>query len=114
MIRLLRILFLIVIAVFLVTVALANRELVVVKILPTEISSVLSLSTSAQVPLFLVIFTSILVGLLIGFVWEYLREFKIRREATRKDKQVVKLEKEVEVLRKKAGQGQDDVLALID
>lgn len=114
MIRFLRILFLVGVAIALIVVALANRSFVEVKMVPDAIAGLLPMSTAVEVPLFFIIFASILMGLLIGFVWEYLREYKIRRDAAQKERQVVKLEKEVEVLRKKSGQGHDDVLALIE
>jgi lipopolysaccharide assembly protein A len=62
-----------------------------------------------------VIFGGILVGLLIGFIWEWLREHRIRAEAARTRRELTESRREVEKLRearpKEAG---DDVLALLD
>jgi len=52
--------------------------------------------------------------LLIGFVWEYLREFKVRSNLSKTNKQVKNLKREVNSLREKTGEGQDEILALLD
>ena len=57
-------------AIALIAVALANRSMVSLKLLPTEVSGWFALNPEIQVPLFLVILGSIIAGLLVGFVWE--------------------------------------------
>jgi len=112
--RYIRYLFLFVVGVTLVTVALANRGVVTLHLLPAELADIFQVSGSIQLPLFLVIFLGVLVGLLVGFVWEYLREFKIRSDLGRKDREVHRLERQLKVLKDKTGEGKDDVLALIE
>lgn len=111
--RYVRYLFLFVVGVALVTVALANREFVTLRLLPEELAGVFQVST-IELPLFLVIFLGVLLGLLIGFVWEYLREYKIRSDLGKKDREVHRLERQLKVLKEKTGEGKDDVLALIE
>jgi len=53
-------------------------------------------------------------GLLIGFVWEWLREWKHRSAVRKEHKQVVRLEREVTRLKAEKNEGKDDVLALLD
>ena len=65
-------------AVALVSVALANRNIVTLQVLPTEISGWFAVNPSVQLPLFIVILGGIIVGLLVGFVWEWIREHKHR------------------------------------
>lgn len=112
--RYLRYLFLTVVGVVLVTVALANRQPVTIRLAPDEFSGFLPFTDEITVPLFLIILGGIIVGLLIGFVWEYFREYKLRSEANKRKRQMNRLEREVQGLREKTGEGKDDVLALLE
>ncbi len=113
MIRALRYILLGAIALFLIVVAMANRESVGLQALPPDLAAFTGLTWGVQVPLFLVIFGSIIVGLLIGFVWEWMREHKYRSHATNKAREAARLERELATLRDAKGQPQDDVLALL-
>ncbi len=112
--RFIKYLFLGVVALVLIVVAVANRQPVELQLLPNDLSAFVPFVGQVTVPLFLVIFGGILAGLLIGFVWEYLREFKIRSNLSRSNKQVRHLEREVGKLREKTGEGKDEILALLD
>lgn len=112
--RYIRYLFLAVVGICLITVALANRSIVTIKILPDPLAKFLPLGNEYRMPLFLVILGGILAGLLIGFIWEYFREYRQRADATRHKRKVDRLEREVEGLRVKSGDGKDDVLALLE
>ena len=70
MLRFLRLLFLAVLAIVLVAVASANRQIVNLRLLPEEMDSFMGFGWSVDVPLFLAIFAGIIAGLAIGFVWE--------------------------------------------
>jgi uncharacterized integral membrane protein len=113
MIRWLKYVFVVTLAVVLVTVALANRDGVVLRALPADIATVAGVNWAVEVPLFLVIFGGIGAGLLIGFLWEWLREMKHRSTASTKIREVSRLERELAALRDAKGQPQDDVLALL-
>ena len=113
MIKYLRWLVLGVIGVFLITVALANREPVTLNALPADIGQVALFNFSVEVPLFFVAFGGILIGLLIGFVWEWLRGHRHRAEAAARAREVSRLEKVVAVNAPQAAQS-DEVLALLD
>ena len=105
------------IAVSLIVVALANRAAVTLYLLPGELAELLQLPEvyrQIELPLFVVIFLSIAVGVLLGFVWEWLREHKHRAEASRKTREVSKLEREVKKLKGEKHEGKDDVLALLE
>jgi len=114
MIRILRYVFLAAIGIVLVTVALANRAPVVLQALPDNMAAFSGFGWRIEVPLFLVIFASIVVGLLIGFVWEWFREHKHRAVASTSSRQVERLEQELAVMRDTKTVPQDDVLALLD
>lgn len=113
--RYIRYAFLAILGVALITVALANRGTVTLNLLPQELSGFLGWSWSLTLPLFVVIFAGLLAGILIGFIWEWLREHKIRAEGARNRKERDQLAREVKTLRggPKSRTG-DDVLALID
>ncbi|SDE39128.1 lipopolysaccharide assembly protein LapA domain-containing protein [Ruegeria marina] len=98
----------------LVSVSLANRQLVTLKMLPDDLAHLLGFNFSLTMPLFLVVLGGIAAGVVIGFVWEWLREHKHRRTADVKRREVRKLEREVKSLKQKQNDGKDDVLALLD
>lgn len=100
--------------VILIAVALANRQIVTLKLLPPDLAGLLGLDQTINLPLFLVIFGGIAAGLLIGFFWEYLREMRHRATATQKTREVARLEREVKRLKGQRDEGKDEVLALLD
>lgn len=112
--RYIRYAFLAALAIVLVSVALANRGMVMLQLLPSGLSEMAGMNRSIELPMFIVIFGSIIAGLLIGFVWEWLREHKHRVEVDRKAREVGKLEREVKKLKGEKNRGKDDVLALLD
>ena len=103
-----------VIAIALIVVALANRQSVTLTMLPDDLAGLLGLNFSLQLPLFMVIFAGIAVGVFLGFVWEWLREHKHRSAASKSGKQVARLEREVTRLRGEKNEGKDEVLALLE
>ena len=102
------------VAIVLIVVGLANLEAVTLRLMPVELGQIVGLDRAIELPLFVVIFGSVVAGLLIGFVWEWLREHKHRAEASRKSREVHKLEREVEKLKGEKHEGKDEVLALLD
>lgn len=114
--RFIRYLLLAVLAVCLVTLALANAKLVTLNLLPEVLAQATGLSLAIELPLFAVIFIGILAGLLMGFVWEWLREHKHRAEASRRRAEVKKLESELKRVKgvSEAADKGDEVLALLE
>ena len=101
-------------ALALISVALANREMVTLEVLPPEIAGWFALTPSVQLPLFLVILGAILAGLLVGFIWEWIREHGERAEKARLARETRRLEREVARLKGEKHEGKDEVLALLD
>ncbi|WP_147111459.1 LapA family protein [Tateyamaria sp. syn59] len=101
-------------AVALIAVALANRGMVTLKLLPDEIAGLFAVAPTIELPLFVVIFGGIIVGLLVGFVWEWMREHAIRAENARNARDKRRLEREVKRLKSEKHEGKDEVLALLD
>ncbi|SLN52365.1 hypothetical protein ROJ8625_02638 [Roseivivax jejudonensis] len=112
--RYIRYVFLAVLAAILVCVALANRAIVSLQLLPPDVAELLGVQYGIELPLFLVVFIGIVAGLLIGFVWEWLREYKHRAQAARKDAEARRLERELKRTRAERDKGKDEVLALLD
>ena len=102
------------IAVGLVIVALANRGNVILNLIPEVLGDLIGFNVQVRVPLFIVIFLGVGAGLLIGFVWEWLREMKHRNAAKSEHRQVVRLEREVTKLKTETVKEQDDILAILD
>lgn len=100
----------------LILIGLSNRTMVTVRAMPEALGDLLGLAPDVQLPLFVVIFLGVGAGLMIGFLWEWVREHRIRAEARGKAREVESLRREVAQLRGAAtGSAEaDDVLALLD
>lgn len=112
MMKYLRYLVLLLIAIGLVAVALANREVVTLHMLPPDLAQLVGIDWTIRLPIFLVGFGGVVVGVLIGFVWEWLREHKHRAAAAAKAREVQQLKREV--AQAAPPPPKDDVLALLD
>ena len=108
----LRLLFLGLLGLCLLILALANRGFVSLRLLPEDLGATFGIDPSVSLPLFVIVLLSISVGLLIGFVWEWLREHKHRAEARSERAQKERLEREF--ARSRPRDDGDDVLALLE
>lgn len=100
-------------AICLITVAMANRSTVTLHLLPGTIAEFISLPNALELPLFVVVFGGIIAGLLIGFIWEWVREYKIRAKATKSERKVKKLEREVGELKGDKRDETDEIIAMM-
>ncbi|WP_318527927.1 LapA family protein [Defluviimonas sp. WL0075] len=114
MLRVLKWLFLALLGLVLLAVASANREPVLLKLVPDEVDSFFGFGLSLRMPLFLVVFAGIVAGLAIGFVWEWLREAKHRSAASQHRREAGRLAREVDRLKADKAEPEDDVLALVE
>ncbi|MBA4491844.1 lipopolysaccharide assembly LapA domain-containing protein [Paracoccus sp. S1E-3] len=112
--RFIRLLFVLTLAVILLAIALANRGAVTLKAFPASLDQYFGGSWQITLPLFLVIFVAIVFGIIVGFIWEWLREAHIRSEAARRTAEVARLEREVGALRDQHKAPRDEVLAILD
>lgn len=112
--RFIRLFFVAILAILLITIAMANREMVTLSAFPANFDQYLGGQWSISMPLFLIIFLAIAAGVLIGLIWEYLREAHLRRESKRRATHVAQLEREVGQLRDNHAAPRDDVLAIVD
>ena len=112
--RYLKYAFLAALALVLLTLALANRSMVTLRLLPEEMGAFAGIDWAIQMPLFLVVMIGVVLGLLIGFVWEWLREHKHRAAAAEARRQAARFEREVSRLKSARPEAEDEVLALLD
>lgn len=98
----------------LILVGLANREFVTVRAMPEALGDLLGISPDISLPMFIVIFAGVAAGLLIGFLWEWVREHRIRSEARSKSREVDALRREVADLRGANADKGEDIMALLD
>lgn len=112
--RLLRLIFIAVLAILLIAVALANREIITLSAFPANFGQYLGGRWSVDLPLFLVIFLAFAVGMLAGLVWEWLRESPIRRDLRAHADRAARLENEVGHLRVRHAAPKDEVLAILE
>ncbi|MEO0486946.1 MAG: LapA family protein [Pseudomonadota bacterium] len=117
MIKYIRYLFWGAIALVLIVVSLANRGSVTLNTLPSGLGGMPGgdmVAFSVDVPLFIVILVSIGVGVAIGYIWEWIREWKLRSAASRGQREARELKREVKRLKGEKHEGKDEVLALLD
>lgn len=112
--RYIRYAFLGVLAVVLVAIAMANRSMVDLQLLPDQLAALLSFQAGISVPVFLVFFAGIVAGLLIGFFWEWLREHKHRAAAAERKAELRRLERELKRTQAERDKHKDEVLAILD
>jgi uncharacterized integral membrane protein len=110
--RFIKTLLLAIILLAIVVLAIANRDPVTLKLLPEGLANLLP-GEPLEPPLFVVILGSIVVGLVLGHLFEYLREHKHRRRAEQKAREARQLNRDMERLRKETNRPKDDVLALL-
>ena len=111
--RLIRTLFLFCLATLLILLSFANSEKVTFYFLPENLATLFGIKIAANVPLFIVFFSGIFIGLVIGFVWEWLREYKFRVTANNYQKRLLRAETELSELHAKENK-KDDVLTLLE
>jgi uncharacterized integral membrane protein len=103
-----------VVTLVLVVVGLANRTPTRVNAMPDELAEFLGLAPTIELPLFVVLFFGVALGLVIGFLWEWLREHRLRSDARSKSRELERLRREVDRLKEEKHEGQDEILAVLD
>ena len=111
--RLIKYIILAIIAIGLVTIALANRGTMTLKLLPDGIADLVGVNYDLTFPVFIVMLVTFFAGLFFGFIWEWLREHKHRATAKVEQRERQRLEEEVRKVAPPKDTG-DDVLAILD
>jgi uncharacterized integral membrane protein len=131
--RYLKILFLVLVAIVLVLLLLSNQEPVSVSLLPASLAGTLGWDVTVSevrvlpealantigmdgtltLTVALIVAASLIVGIVVGFIWEWLREHRFRAEAKTQRREAQRLNQEVAQM-KGGSDTQDDVLAILD
>ena len=101
------------IAIFLLVVAMANRDPLTIRLLPDELAAFVQVNWEITLPAFAVLLAAVVLGVALGFVWEWVREHKHRVTAATEGKERRRLEQEVKKVAPSSDKG-DDVLALLE
>ncbi|MEJ6510447.1 MAG: DUF1049 domain-containing protein [Octadecabacter sp.] len=103
-----------IVAIALVIVGMANRGIVTLRAMPEALASPLGISSDIELPLFMAIFIGVAIGLLIGFLWEWVREHRVRADARSMSRERDLLQREVDSLKDQKHEGKDEIVALLD
>ena len=98
----------------LIVLAIANRQVVTLQFMPSDLAASLGILGVKSLPLFLVVLLGVLIGLFLGFVWEYLREHKYRKALATKNKKVKMLEQEIKKLKNDTNNEAEQILGLLE
>ena len=112
--RYIRVIFLTCLSIIILTLAIANREIVDIRILPSELEGFFGGGMIFSIPVFVLFLIGVIFGLFVGFVWEWIREMKHRSAASRKSKELAKVENELSQLKRESGQNEDEIMLLLN
>jgi uncharacterized integral membrane protein len=112
--RTIRIFFVVILAIVLILVAAANRAPVTVGLLPETIAAFTGRAWTLTMPAFVALFLAMVFGVLVGLVWEWLREAHLRAESNTRAHDLARLQREVGDLRRTHAAPKDEVLAILD
>ncbi len=112
--RTIRIFFVVTLAIVLILVAAANRAPVTVGLLPETIAAFTGRAWTLTMPAFVALFLAMVFGVLVGLVWEWLREAHLRAESKTRAHDLARLQREVGDLRRTHAAPKDEVLAILD
>ena len=112
--RTIRIFFVVILAIVLILVSAANRAPVTVGLLPETIAAFTGRAWTLTMPAFVALFLAMVFGVLVGLVWEWLREAHLRAESKTRAHDLARLQREVGDLRRTHAAPKDEVLAILD
>jgi hypothetical protein len=92
--------------------SIANRHLVTVNLGPDLTEYGVAAAPSYAVPLFVVALAFGGVGFILGALREYLREAGVRAAASARRREIGKLQREVDALKSKTRDEDDEIIAL--
>lgn len=113
-VRFFKILFLALVAAALVLLFFANNEPVTLNLLPDAMAAAFGMNNEFTISLFFVVVGALLVGIVVGFFWEWLREHRFRAEAKTQRREATRLRQEVATVKGRSSDSQDEILALLD
>ncbi|WP_172332100.1 LapA family protein [Mangrovicoccus sp. HB161399] len=115
--RYVKIVIAVIIAIPLITIFYANRQIVELVILPETLERFIGLNAimgPIAVPLWAVAIGFLALGLVLGFFWEWFREHKHRHEAAKGRQSKAELQAEVKKMKARQNAGKDPVLVMVE
>ena len=85
-----------------------------IRVLPSELEGFFGGGMIFSIPIFVLFLCGVIFGLFVGFVWEWIREMKHRSAASRKSKELAKVENELSQLKRESGQNEDEIMLLLN
>ncbi|MBD0866114.1 MAG: LapA family protein [Rhodobacteraceae bacterium] len=102
------------IVILLVSFSIANRQIVTLQLVHGDLEGLVRFNYSITLPLFLVLLGGVAIGLFVGFILEWLREHRHRRDASVCRREARRLAREVARLKTEKHEGKDEVLAILE
>ena len=102
-----------IVATVLIFIALANREVIRISLVPEEFSFI-GYNFQLNTPIFFIFFAGFTFGIMVGFILEWMREYKLRSASSYKTLELNNMKREIQQLKCEKYKNQDDVLALLD
>lgn len=112
--RAIRLTFFAILAIVLILVATANRAPITVGLMPQGIAEFTGRDWTLTMPGFLALFLAMVFGVLVGLIWEWLRESHMRAESKTRAQDLQRLQREVGDLRRTHAAPKDEILAILD
>ena len=91
--------------------AIANDEIVMINFPEIPSSNIVK---SIYLPLYLLIFSVLFFGIIMGVIIEYLRNIRFRRDFNEKNKKLLKVEKELKESKEKFLTEEEKIFNLLD
>lgn len=112
--RLIKLLFLALVLLALVFLFFANNDPVTLNLMPDALAVAMGVQNEYSLPLFVVVTGALLIGIVVGYVLEWLREHRYRAAAKAHRREASRLEQEVASMKGNKNGPDDDVLAILD
>ena len=110
----LKLLILTIVGIILIIFAISNNQIIEVRILPDNFGGFVGLKPIYSLPFFVILYPTLVLGLLLGFFFEYFRERKYRVKLKQANKDIKFLQSEKKKLKSKTSDGDSEILNLID
>lgn len=110
----LKLLILTIVGIILIIFAISNNQIIEVRILPDNFGGFAGLKPIYSLPFFVILYPTLVLGLLLGFFFEYFRERKYRVKLKQANKDIKFLQSEKKKLKSRNSDGDSGILNLID
>lgn len=112
--RAIRIAFYVLLAIVLILLAAANRALITFSLVPEALSPFVGGTWSLTMPAFVALFLAMAFGVLVGLVWEWMRESHLRAESSRRAQELADLHRQAGAPKAARAAPHDEVLDILD